>query len=201
VTGMAEAGADRPPLVAAVMADGFEEMELVAPVDILRRAGARVDVLSVDGEGPVTGAHGLAIHPDRPLEGYPSTPSLVLLPGGMPGAARLGASAKARALCQRTLSAGGKVAALCAAPAMALGPWGLLRGRRATCHPSRRSGLPPDAVATDAPVVVDGPVVTARDAGAAAPLGLALVACLFGGDQALAVGRAMGLEYRPVSEP
>ena len=179
--------------VAALLAPGFEEIEMATPVDILRRAGADLRLLSLAGDGPVAGARGLSVMPEGALEQYGQTPDLVVLPGGMPGAANLAASGAAEALCRRVLAAGGRIGALCAAPALALGAWGLLAGKRVTCHPSHRASLPPEAVPLDVPVVIDSPIITGRDAGAAMAFSLALVSLLLGPEMARKVSQPIGM--------
>lgn len=159
------------------LADGFEEIEAMTQIDVLRRAGVEVTVAGL--ADPVTGARGVVVTPDRPLEGLDATPDLVVLPGGMPGAAHLGASAAVKGLVLRTLEAGGLAAAICAAPAKAFAPFGVLEGRRATCYPGLEGEFGPNTTHSEEPVVVDGPVITSRGVGTALDLALTLVELLF----------------------
>lgn len=178
---------------AVLLAPGFEEAEAALPIDVLRRAGVEVAVLAVGPELAVRGAHALSFLADGPLEGYAATPDVTVLPGGMPGARNLADSAAVRALCGRTRDNGGWIAALCASPAVVLGPWGYLKGKRVTCYPSFRDQLPADSMPVDAPVVKDDPLITGRGPGAAAAFALAMVEELCGDTRADEIRRAMGI--------
>lgn len=157
-----------------VLADGFEEIEAVTPIDVLRRAGVEVITASLDGTR-VIGSHGIALEADTTLADAPEAVDLVILPGGMPGADNLGKSEAVRRLVERTHAAGKRVAAICAAPAMALGRTSVLAGRRATCYPGFEKHLPAGVTHVDERVVVDGHVVTSRGPGTALEFSLALV--------------------------
>lgn len=176
-----------------LLAEGFEEIEAVTPIDVLRRADVAVTVLSVDGARTVTGAHGLAVVADAALAEYNDTPDLVVLPGGMPGSKNLAESAAARTLCERTLAAGRRVGAICAAPALALGSWGMLSGVHVTGYPGMP--FPADAKPVDGtPVVSDGPFITGRGPGAAMHFALALVGALQGNDLEFQLGKSMVMD-------
>ncbi|MDR0474758.1 MAG: DJ-1/PfpI family protein, partial [Treponema sp.] len=121
-----------------LLAEGFEEVEALTPVDYLRRAG--IDVLTVAvGEGrTVKGARGIPVIADTTLKECQGTADLwdaVILPGGMPGSANLAASGETGGLLKKMEAAGKWLCAICAAPALALAPLGLLSGRRFTCYP------------------------------------------------------------------
>lgn len=161
------------------IAEGFEEIEAVTPIDVLRRAGVEVLTAGLGGRR-ITGSHGIAIECDTTVAEAPAQVDVVVLPGGMPGAANLGKSVELRALVQRVADAGKHVAAICAAPALTLGPWGLLDGRRATCYPAFASKLGARVTAVTDRVVVDGKVVTSRGPGTALEFSLALVEQLVG---------------------
>lgn len=162
-------------MIALFLADGFEELEAIAPLDLLRRAGQEVRTVGVGGR-QVTGSHGVTVTCD--LEDHqldPEALTMVILPGG-PGAANLDASPVVQRCLDLAADRGLWIGAICAAPYI-LGKKGLLRGRRATCFPGYEDQLEGAAV-TGAPVEVDGPFITARGAGAAQEFGLALVAVL-----------------------
>lgn len=160
------------------LADGFEEMEAVAPVDFLRRAGVKVTTASIMGRRQVNGSHGVPYVADVLAEEADfSAADLVILPGGMPGAKYLEESALVKEQCLR-LAKTGMVAAICAAPG-ALGAFGLLQGKRATVYPGLEHRLI-GAVATGEKVVVDGNIVTGQAPGAAIPFALTLVRLLCG---------------------
>ena len=162
-----------------VLAEGFEEIEAVTPVDILRRAGVAVEVVGLDAEA-VTGAHGVTFQADRVL-GDTEDVDAVILPGGLPGAANLAASAKLAAVLEAQAAAGKLVAAICATPAFVLPQLGLLDGKRATCYPGcqEKFGATTTYVADE--VVKDGNILTSRGPGTAFAFGLAL-ACELAGD-------------------
>lgn len=159
------------------LVNGFEEIETVVPVDLLRRAGAEVLLCSVDGSALHRGRCGMSLAADTALDDVADMPcDLLLIPGG-PGVAALRADRRIAAMASRTHAAGAIVAAICAAPAV-LGDAGLLRGRRFTAHFSVHPEFP-DADGSSA-VVADSRVITSRGAGTAMAFGLALVESLYG---------------------
>lgn len=175
---------------AVLLADGFEEIEAVTPIDVLRRAGVEVVTLGVTGKR-VKGAHGLVIEADEPVAQAPEELDLVVLPGGMPGAENLARSPEVKGLVERVSRAGKRVAAICAAPAVALAPTGLLAGRRATCYPGFEARFAPDVQASTERVVVDGALVTSRGPGTALEFALALVEQLVGAAKAAELRQKM----------
>jgi 4-methyl-5(b-hydroxyethyl)-thiazole monophosphate biosynthesis len=166
--------------------EGFEEIECVAVVDILRRAGVLVCLASLDG-GPVTGRSGITVHPDAALAGVMDEDwDMVVLPGGMPNAHLLRDDANVQALVTRLYSQRKSVAAICAAP-VALAAYGMLGGRRVTSHPGVEAELrerEPSAVYVDDAVVEDDFLVTSRGAGTAVAFALRLVTRLCGQERA-----------------
>jgi protein deglycase len=174
------------------LAAGFEEIEAVTIVDVLRRAGVRVVTASLAGQD-VTGAHELVLRADRTMEGVRSSGDrfdAVILPGGMPGAAHLRDDARVLAAVKDVVAQGGTAAAICAAP-IALEAAGLLKGRRATAYPSFRDQLTSASHRLDARVVEDGPIVTSAGPGTAMDFALALVARLVGADKATELRQAL----------
>ena len=117
------------------LAEGFEEVEALTPVDVFRRGGVEVKTVSITDSLEVKGAHGVVVLADTTLGAADcSDADLLLLPGGMPGAANLNNCSPLKQLLARHHGKGGKLAAICAAP-LVFGGLGLLRGRRATCYP------------------------------------------------------------------
>lgn len=174
------------------LAPGFEEIEAVTIVDVLRRGGVRVVTASL-GEQDVAGAHEVVVRADRTLDAVAKAGEkfdAVVLPGGMPGAANLRDDQRVLALLKDVVARGGTAAAICAAP-IALEAAGLLKGRRATAYPSFRDELASAAARLDARVVEDGPVVTSAGPGTAIDFALALVARLAGADKAADVRKGM----------
>lgn len=158
------------------LSPGFEELEFVAVVDILRRAG--VDVVTAGlpaGRGPIEGSHGIAIAPDVDWEEVDlASITAVVLPGG-PGTRRMGEDARLLALLRRLADEGRPLAAICAAP-LVLARAGVLEGREATSHPSARKELGGAKVIADQRVLWSGNVLTSQGAGTAVEFALALVA-------------------------
>lgn len=168
----------------AFLADGFEEIEALATVDVLRRAEVDVTMVSVTPTLAVMGAHGIPVVADILLDGkdFPDA-DILFLPGGMPGASTLASCKELGDILLRAVSDGHtRIAAICAAP-MVLGGLGILEGRKATCYPGFESYLK-GAVTTGAQVEVDGLVTTGRGPGASLEFALRLVADLVGQDVA-----------------
>lgn len=119
------------------LAEGFEEIEAITPIDVLRRAGMMVKTVSVSSSLQVTGAHGVTINADFLFEEVNfENPAWLILPGGLPGASNLYEFEPLRELLKKQFeSKGGRIAAICASPAVVLGEMGLLQGREATCYP------------------------------------------------------------------
>ena len=161
-------------MITVFLANGFEEVEAITPVDIMRRAGLDVRTVSIYDSPMVTGAHKVPIQTDMVFCQVDfSQVDLIVLPGGLPGSTNLDAC---EPLCQaiKKHTEGGKpVAAICAAP-LVLGPLGLLVGRKATCYP----GVEPEltgATCTGAMVEVDGNIITGKGPAAAFEFGYTLV--------------------------
>ena len=156
------------------LADGFEEIEGLTVVDILRRAGVEIHMVSITGETKVTGSHGIEIKCDTCIgqENFSET-ELLVLPGGMPGTKNLGACKALTELLTASSEAGKKLAAICAAPSV-LGDLGILKGKKACCYPGFEEHLTGAQVVFDQ-VAQDGNVTTSRGMGTAIPFALSLV--------------------------
>lgn len=167
------------------LANGFEEVEALAPLDILRRAGAEVTTVSVGtANKTVKGAHGIKVEADlRDVKMTFDDIDALILPGGMPGAANLDASKTVDLALAAAQEKGAILAAICAAP-MVLGKRGYLKGKRAVCFPGFENELAGAIIPQGERVVRDGNVITAVGMGAALEFGLELTAALFGADTA-----------------
>ncbi len=178
------------------LAEGFEEVEALAPLDLLRRSGADIVTVCVsdDGDGlTATGAHGIAVQADVSLRDAMAMLSrepleMVILPGGMPGTKHLDDCETVHAFITEAAEQEAFVAAICAAP-MILGKRGLLDGKRATCYPGFEQYLAKAEVGGR--VVRDGRFITACGMGAAVEFGLALVSALKGEPKAEALSAAV----------
>jgi 4-methyl-5(b-hydroxyethyl)-thiazole monophosphate biosynthesis len=176
--------------VLVILAPGFEEIEAVTPIDVLRRAGAEVTVAGL-ADGPVPGSRGIRILPDSSLEAEAEKDyDLVVLPGGMPGATNLREDPRVVSIVKRTLAADRTVGAICASPAVVLDAVGVLAGRRATCHPALANQMV-EGELTDERVTVDGNIITSKGPGTAMEFALALVTALYGPDRAAEVNAPM----------
>ncbi|HNW11426.1 MAG TPA: DJ-1/PfpI family protein, partial [Candidatus Rifleibacterium sp.] len=163
------------PRVVVFMAQGFEEMELTITVDILRRAGVEAVIAGlVKDIAPITGSRGIKMLPDMTLDGVdPQQFDMAVLPGGIEGTKNLAASEKVLQLLKKMHTAGKKVAAICAAPAV-LVKAGLLKDRRATSHPAAAGHMQGVCYSEDR-VVIDGNITTSRAAGTTFEFAFALV--------------------------
>lgn len=172
------------------LADGFEEIEALTAVDVLRRAELKTVMVSVaDGE-IVVGAHGISVLCDKNIVNCDfSDAALLLLPGGMPGAATLGESSELNKLLRKFAEENKPIAAICAAP-MVPGKMGLLNGRKATCYPGFEECLE-GAEYTAAMVERDGNFITGKGPAAALPFAFAIVELLKGKDSVKALKAAM----------
>jgi len=160
--------------VALFLANGFEEIEALATVDILRRAQIPVETISISDEKTVTGAHNVTVIADKTFQGADfSDVEVLILPGGMPGAKNLNEHEGLKQLITQFNGEGKQIAAICAAP-MVLGGLGLLKDKRATCYPGFEAELT-GAKTTGESVVVDGDITTGRGPGLVFEFALRLV--------------------------
>lgn len=182
--------------VAVLLATGFEEVEALAVVDALYRAGIRADLISVENERHVVSSHGIKLVSDLMLEDADlASYTVVFLPGGMPGTLGLKANERVCEELTRRASSGEKTAAICAAPSI-LAELGVLEGRRATANPGFMAALSAGgALAQSECVVVDGNIVTSRGAGTALELGFELVRQLLGDEAAQNVRESVVWEH------
>jgi 4-methyl-5(b-hydroxyethyl)-thiazole monophosphate biosynthesis len=158
-----------------ILADGFEEIEAVTPIDVLRRAEVEVTVAGLNSHR-AAGAHGVDFVGDCELDAVSEkTFDAVILPGGMPGSKNLGESEMVKQIVIRHNEAGKIVAAICAAPAFALAKFGVLDGKRATCFPGCEAEFGSTVTNTAASVEVDGNIITSKGAGTASHFAFELV--------------------------
>ena len=172
------------------LADGFEETEALAPVDILRRAGIPVTTVGVGGE-VIRGSHDIYVTADMTIDEYEPDPDMlgVILPGGMPGVKNLYADETVIDAVKYAADRGLYVCAICAAPSIP-GRLGLLEGKKATCFPGFEADLHGADTCADK-VVKDGMFITAKGAGCALDFGFKIVAAVKGDDEAERIAAAM----------
>lgn len=181
------------PRVVLLLADGFEEVEAVAVVDVLRRAGIETVIAGLH-EGFASSARGIRILPDALIDDVRAEDfDMIVLPGGQPGADNLNADKRVRQLIAEFREKGKSAAAICAAPYV-LAEAGLLEGKRVTAYPGYDKKLR-GGLYEDKGVVDDGNVITAMGAGTALCFGLAIVSKLSGAETAKKIKDAMIIRY------
>jgi protein deglycase len=176
------------PTVLAILPEGFEEIEAVTPIDLLRRAGVEVTIASLAENIHVTGRTGIIVHADTTFNALRGkTFDLIFLPGG-PGVINLRSDPRVAELVRGQAAAGRWVTAICAAPTV-LNAAGLLEGRRYTAHFSVAKELP--AILAEERVVEDGNIITSRGAGTALDFGLKLVEKLVSPEKAAEIAKSI----------
>ncbi len=176
------------------LANGFEEIEALAPVDILRRGGVEIKTVSITGSKEVETSHGISMKADLLFEecGDFSDADMLMLPGGLPGSTSLNEHEGLRKLLVRHAETGKRIGAICAAP-MVLGSVGLLKGKKATCYPGFEKFLD-GAEYTAELVTEDGNIITGEGPAATLPYAYTILA-YFRGDEA-AESIMQGMMYK-----
>ena len=173
-------------MVYVLLGTGFEEVEAITPVDLLRRAGVQVLTVGVNGK-TVYGGHNIGIEADIEISEMDLTNlEMIVLPGGLGGVASVRASQEAIDALQFAWDNGKFVAAICAGPTV-LADLGITNGRNATCYPGCESGMGSAKTVSDVPCIRDEKLITGASAGCAVPFALALVEALKGKDAAAAI--------------
>lgn len=170
------------------LATGFEEVEALTVVDLLRRGGVDCEMVSIMGDYDVTSSHNVTIRADKVFEHQDLNDAEVLImPGGIPGTPNLKAHAGLAKLIEKYLGDGKYLAAVCAAPTI-YGEMGLLKGKDATCYPGMEEGLIGANKKTDS-VVVDGQFITSRGMGTSIDFGLKILELLTDKNNADEIGK------------
>ncbi len=184
-------------MIYVFLATGFEDIEAIAPVDIMRRAGLKVQTVSITGEQIVVSAHGVGIVSDLMLSEVDfSQAEMLVLPGGLPGSTNLDACKPLTEAIKRHFESGGPIAAICAAP-LVFGHLGLLKGRRATCYPGVERELA-GATYTAAIVERDGNIITGKGPAAAFEFGYTIVDFFLG--EGASQPLRQGMIYKELTE-
>ena len=185
--------------VGVFFAEGFEEIEGLTVVDILRRAQVDVQMISINDSKKVMGAHGIAVETDACIADVNAEElDMLVLPGGMPGTKYLGACEMLTELLKKADKEQKGIAAICAAPSV-LGDLGLLAGKKAVCYPGFEESLAGAEVLME-PVVTDGNITTSRGMGTAIAFALELTARLVGREQADQIGKSIIFGMMPGSK-
>lgn len=171
--------------IAVILAPGFEEIEAITPIDVLRRAGFSLDVIGFSDQ--VTGSHGISIKADKIWQGDLSSYEMIILPGGLPGANNLRDDDSLIRALQEADNRGAYLAAICAAPKV-LGRAGLLNNKTYTCYPGVEDEIAEGQHVPDL-LVRDGQVITAKGAGVSLAFAYELVEVL--GEQSTSLSQAM----------
>ena len=174
------------------LAEGFEEIEALCPLDLMRRAGLEAKTVGVGGEY-ITGAHAITVRADMTDAEFGASEirkaDMIFLPGGMPGTLNLGASEVVGDAIRSAYEDGKYIAAICAAPSI-LGKMGLLLGKEAICYPGFEDQLE-GATVSDKHLVLDGNILTAAGMGVALDMGLAIVEIFCGKEKASSLRSAV----------
>jgi 4-methyl-5(b-hydroxyethyl)-thiazole monophosphate biosynthesis len=179
--------------VVIVLADGFEEIEAITPIDVLKRAELDVTVAGLESK-VVKGSHGTPIETDCLLSDISETPDCIFLPGGLPGSKNLAKSNLVKDLIHKINDDGKTIAAICAAPALVLNPTGLLKGRRATCYPGFEKHFDDSVTFVRERVVEDGNILTSRGPGTALEFSIHLAGILAGEETARQLSKGLLLK-------
>ena len=171
-------------------ANGFEDIEALSVVDVLRRAGVEVKTVSIYDTLHVTSAHGVTMVTDMLFADVEPTEGYLILPGGMPGTTNLAAHSGLCAMLQEHNAKGLPLAAICAAP-MVFGGLGILEGKKAICYPGCEGGLGGALVQANQNVVKDGNIITGKGMGTAIDFAAAIIAVLCGEEAAKKVLEAI----------
>lgn len=176
------------------LANGFEEIEGLTVVDLLRRANINITMVSITGEQFITGSHQIIIKADALFENVDfNDADMLVLPGGMPGTKYLSGHEGLDQLLKQFHTKGKKISAICAAPSV-LGSKGLLKGKYATCYPGFEDALLGAHIKNDA-VVTDGNFTTSKGLGTAIDFSLALIKNLKSGAEAANIAKSIQYQH------
>jgi len=175
------------------LATGYEEVEALATVDVLRRAGMELTIVSIHKDRLVTGAHGITVAADKTMADVDlKDADWLICPGGLNGAINLYNDAVLTNALKEHFANGGHIAAICASPGVVLAPLGILNGRKATAYPGFEEELTKGgAIPTGQRVTIDGNVITGNGPASTLPFAYAIVEATLGTDKAKEVADGM----------
>ncbi len=162
-----------------ILAQGFEEIEAVIPIDILRRSGIDVIIAGLDSI-EVIGSRNIILKAEYLLKDIHDEFDVIIFPGGSQGANNLANSKIVASLIKSQFQSGRIIAAICASPAVVLAPTGILSGKKITCFPDFKNDLPDNVIYSDDKVVVDNNIITSRGPGTAFQFSITLSKILVG---------------------
>lgn len=168
------------------LAPGFEEIEALATVDAMRRADMKIVEVSVTDTKHVTGATGQTVVADSLLTDIdPTDAEWIIIPGGQPGADNLHSSQKVNEIIKNQYERGGKIAAICAGPAVVVAPTGILKGKKGTCYPGLGNMIESEGgTYVKEPVVIDGNIITSEGPGTTLMFAKAIISASVGKEKA-----------------
>lgn len=176
--------------VLIILANGFEEIEAITPIDVLRRSDINVTIAGL-GAKTITSAHDIPVECDVDLNDCKDIYDAMILPGGMPGAENLAGSMKLKDMIFSMAARKKVIAAICASPAIVLAPMGILDGRKATCYTGMEKGFSSKISFADEDVVQDGNIITSKGPGTALSFALKISENLVGKAKANAIAEQM----------
>lgn len=170
--------------VCVMLAEGFEEIEALTVVDVLRRGEIVVDMVSITENEMVTGAHGITVKADKTFSKMEENVDCIVLPGGLPGTVNLKEKVELMEKVKKQYEEGRYIGAICAAPALILGELGLLQGKKATCYPQMEAHMKGAIYDNTRSVIEDGTIITSCSMGGAIAFSLQILESLSGKEKA-----------------
>ncbi len=177
-----------------VLAQGFEEIEAITPMNLLKRAGINVTTAGVGGTTIKGGRAQITVLADKNINEINEDFDAIILPGGMPGAANLAASKRVNEIIKEAEKKNKIIAAICASPVIVLTPLGILKNKTATCFPGMEKDFDATTQFKETPTVVDGNIITSRGAGTAFHFSIKIIETLLGANIAQKVKTATAAE-------
>lgn len=179
--------------VIIILADGFEEIEAITAIDMLRRAAIEVDICGLDSD-KIKGSKGIIVTADKVLTGKDTGYDACILPGGMPGAENLFLSDKVKNFLILMHKQNKIIAAICAAPAIVLAPLGILDNKYATCYPGMQDSFSDTTDYKEDDIVIDGNIITSRGPATALKFSIAIITALCGETMSQKIARGVLLK-------
>jgi len=181
--------------IACFLAQGFEEVEALQPLNLLKRAGCQTIIVGVY-EKQIKSSRGVTIVADTLLQDWDKDADCFILPGGMPGGTNLEKSKELKDLIVSNFQKGKLIAAMCSAPATALASWGILKGKKLTCYPDMAKRII-EGTYVETPLCVDGNLITAQGSGDSILFGFAIIEAFLGKDVIAKVKKEICYPYLP----